>query len=89
MNAKSIDVIRRTLLVANSTYYMKHDLVANDVWYGEWGRFDGRLFGRYRRYATDIPLMADLNPIFISPICKWWGDGWGNLTQSGRDTEIA
>ena len=35
LTAKSLDVLRRMLLVENSTYYMKHALVANDVWYGE------------------------------------------------------
>ena len=35
LNAKSLDVLRRMLLVENSTYYLKHALVASDVWYGE------------------------------------------------------
>ena len=34
LNTKSLDVIRRMLLLENTTYYRKHDMVANDVWYG-------------------------------------------------------
>ena len=34
LNTKSLDVLGRMLLLENATYYMKHALVANDVWYG-------------------------------------------------------
>ena len=48
------------------------------------------MFARYRliRYRY-LPLTADLNPLCISVTFKWRGEGWGNLTRSGRDTHIS
>ena len=77
LNSKSLDVLRRMLLVENSTYYMKHASVANDVWYGERIAFAPQEEESTCASSGDISntlpisyLTADLGHIFISPISK-------------------